>query len=480
MGALGKLPRKSPEELGLSSLAVSAFLHELQTKELELHSFMLLRHGAVAAEGWWAPYEHDLPHMLFSLSKSFTSTAVGLAISEGFMTLDSKVVSFFPEETPADASEYLRSMTVHHLLTMGTGQEDDPLTRIDADDNWVRLFMRTPVIHEPGTVFLYNSGATYILSAILQKVTGQKLLDYLQPRIMEPLGISGAMWESCPKGIHCGGFGLNLKTEDIAKFGQLYLQKGLWNGQRLIPEEWVEKASSKQISNDNGEKDWGCGYGYQFWRCKPVGVYRGDGAFGQYCIVMPEQDAVLAVTSAVGDMQILLDVVWTHLLPAFSPGRLEPNEQETEVLREKLQSLRLFPPCTEDYSPLEKDLLSVSYSFVANPFQIGALSLSFEDEAVACRISQGEAATEFRFGRGKWLEGTTSLIRKFPEKTMSACTWETPDTLLLVIRLIETPFYYSIKCRFGDEPFSIDVKVNVAFGPTDWVNIPVQAAGETG
>ncbi|MBW7461807.1 serine hydrolase, partial [Paenibacillus sepulcri] len=152
--------------------------------------------------------------------------------------------------------------------------------------------LAAPVEHEPGTHFVYNSGATYMLSAILQKVTGQTLLEYLQPRLIEPLGIKGAAWDVCPRGINVGGWGLNVTTEDIARFGQLYLQKGMWNGQRLLTEEWIAEATSSQISNgDGGVNDWAQGYGYQFWRCRH-GVYRGDGAFGQFCIVMPEQDAV--------------------------------------------------------------------------------------------------------------------------------------------------------------------------------------------
>lgn len=264
------LPRKSLKELGISARNLIGFLEYLKAHSIEVHSLMLVRHGHVAAEGWWAPYGPDLPHMLFSLSKSFTSSAIGMAVQEGKLSVDDPVVSFFPEDVPEEISPNLAAMQIKHLLMMGTGHAldtMDPLAR-SKDGNWVRAFLELPVEHEPGTFFVYNTGATYMLSAILQKATGETLLQYLQPRLFEPLGIVNPTWESCPRGINTGGFGLKVTTEDIAKFGQLYLQKGLWQGQRLLEESWVDAATSKQISNgDGGDSDWAQGYGYQFWRC---------------------------------------------------------------------------------------------------------------------------------------------------------------------------------------------------------------------
>jgi len=319
-----RLPRSTPEEQGICSSGIIDFLKGVSEKKLGLHSFMLLRHGHVVAEGWWSPYAPEKPHMLFSLSKSFTSTAIGFAVQEALLSLEDKVVSFFPEEAPKDISENLAAMEVKHLLSMSTGHAEDttgPMMQ-QKDGNWVQGFLACPVVYKPGTHFLYNTGATYMLSAILQKITGQTLLEYLTPRLFEPLGISGATWDSCPRGINTGGFGLKVKTEDIAAFGQFYLQKGLWNGRRLLSEDWIEKATGFQVSNGNGgESDWTQGYGYQFWRCRH-NAYRGDGAFGQYCIVMPEQDAVVAITSGLGDMQAVLNLVWDCLLPAIKPGTL--------------------------------------------------------------------------------------------------------------------------------------------------------------
>jgi CubicO group peptidase (beta-lactamase class C family) len=283
------LPRSNPESQGVDPAAVLGFVEATDARIDSLHSFMLVRHGHVVAEGWWAPYNPQSPHMLFSLSKSFTSTAVGLAIAEGKLSLDDPVLKFFPDDAPANPSSNLKSMRVSDLLRMSTGQQTEPGR--PANVPWTRAFLAHPVPFKPGTHFLYNTSGTYMQSAIVQKVTGQTVLEYLQPRLFEPLGIVHPTWEMSPQGISTGGYGLSIRTEDIAKFGQLYLQKGQWEGKQLVPKSWVAAATARQTSNGSSPtSDWDQGYGYQFWRCRHGG-YRGDGAFGQYCIVLPKEDA---------------------------------------------------------------------------------------------------------------------------------------------------------------------------------------------
>ena len=226
---------------------------------------MLLRHGRVAAEAWWKPYEPALPHQLFSLSKSFTSTAIGFAVTEGGSRWTTPCCRFFPEAAPKRPSANLQAMRVRHLLTMTTGHAKDTLERIQRPGtrDWAKAILSLPVEAEPGTLFIYNSGASYLLSAIVQKATGQRLLDYLTPRLFAPLGIEGATWERCPRGVDTGGWGLSLRTEDIAKFGQLLLAKGRWEGRQLIAESWVEEATKAQVGNDrpNEPPDWRRGTG---------------------------------------------------------------------------------------------------------------------------------------------------------------------------------------------------------------------------
>ena len=219
------LPRSSPEAQGVSSSSVLSFV-EAVDKIDSMNSVMVVRHGMVVAEGWWSPYRAEARHSLYSLSKSFTSTAVGLAIADGKLSLDDEVLKFFPDDAPAETSNNLQAMRVSDLLRMSTGQQAEPPRT--PTEPWAKTFLAQPVPFKPGTHFLYNTSATYMLSAIVQKVTGQTVLDYLQPRLFEPLAIESPTWETSPQGISAGGYGLSIRTEDIAKFGQLYLQKGKW------------------------------------------------------------------------------------------------------------------------------------------------------------------------------------------------------------------------------------------------------------
>ena len=332
-----RLPRSSPESQGVSSKAIREFIETANQKIDTLHSFMLIRHGQVVAEGWWKPEAADKPHVLHSLSKSFCSTAVGLAVAEGKLSIDDPVLKFFPDDAPEKPSDKLKQMRVRDLLTMSTGHETEP--KFTADAPWVQTFLAHPVPHKPGAHFQYNSPATYMQSAIVQKVTGQTVLEYLKPRLFEPLGIQNPEWMTSPQGISTGGWGLMICTEDIAKFGQLYLQKGKWNGKPLVPASWIEMATSKQVSNGSDPaRDWDQGYGFQFWRCRH-GAFRGDGAFGQFCVVLPEQDAVIAITADTKDMQAELNVVWDKLLPAFHAAALPANADEESQLKTTLANL---------------------------------------------------------------------------------------------------------------------------------------------
>ncbi|MFN3150301.1 serine hydrolase domain-containing protein [Bremerella sp.] len=333
-----QLPRATPESQGVSSKAIQDYIQTADREVNSMHSFMLVRHGKVVAEAWWAPESAEKPHILWSLSKSFTSTAVGFAVAEGKLSIDDPVLKFFPDDAPENPSANLKAMRVRDLLTMNTGHQDELNWREQAD--WAKAFLAHPVPHKPGTHFRYNTPATYMLSAIVQKVTGQTVLDYLTPRLFEPLGIEKPVWETSPQGISIGGYGLYLRTEDIAKFGQLYLQKGMWNGEQLIPKAWIDMATSKQVSNGSSlESDWDQGYGFQFWRCRH-GAFRGDGKDGQFCIVLPEQDAVVAITAHTGNMQAELNVVWDKLLPAFGDQALADDPKAREALEKTIAELK--------------------------------------------------------------------------------------------------------------------------------------------
>lgn len=339
------LPRSTPEAQGISSAAILGFVEAADRNVNTLHSFMILRHGQVIAEGWWKPEAADTPHVLNSVSKSFNSTAVGLAIHEGKLKLDDPVLKFFPDDAPAEISDNLKAMKVRDLLTMTCGHDTEPKAAGGAPT--VKQFLAQPVPHPPGTHFLYNTMGSYTLSAIVTKVTGATTLDYLKPRLFEPLGIESPKWDASPEGHSLGGYGLYLRTEDLAKFAQLYLQKGQWNGKQLIPQEWIAQATSKQVPNDQESHarigaDWKEGYGFQFWQCRHH-AYRGDGAGGQFVVVMPEQDAVVAITAQTGNMQGELDAIWDQLLPAFKAEALPEDPAAREKLEEAVSKLTAHP-----------------------------------------------------------------------------------------------------------------------------------------
>jgi CubicO group peptidase (beta-lactamase class C family) len=469
------ITRCTPESQGVPSSAIQDFLTAAEKNIQSLHSLMLLRHGAVVAEGWWYPYRPQAPHVLFSLSKSFTSTAVGLAVDEGLLAVEDPLLKFFPNESPKKISPNLAAMQVRHLLTMTTGHHEDTTEATIRAHNPFKAFLSLPVEHAPGTYFVYNSGASYMLAAIVQKLTGQTVLEYLTPRLFEPLGISGATWDSHPNGVNFGGWGLNIKTEDIARFGQLYLQKGCWNGQQLIPTDWVAAATAKQVSNDPNENpDWEQGYGYQFWRCQPAGMYRGDGAFGQFCIVMPEQDAVLAITAGVAEMQPVLDLVWEILLPSLGTETLSEHDATAKNLQNMLQDLQLLPPKGAHTGPQADAVAGRVFKFEPNHLTLHSLSLDFTDNILTYRLLGGgkrRGTHQLKFGVQSWVESASNLHHSVaqpnpePRKVAASGIWRAADTFTLTLCQYETPFTQTLDFRFAGQNLYIDSQVNVDFGP---------------
>ena len=456
------LPRSTPEVQGVSSPAVTAFI-EAADKEIDsLHSFMLVRHGHVVAEGWWAPYAAETPHMLFSLSKSFTSTAVGLAAAEGKLSIHDPVLKFFPDEAPSEPSANLKAMRLSDLLRMSTGHQTEPPRR--PTEPWVKTFLAHTVPFKPGTHFLYNTSATYMLSAAVQKATGETVLDYLKPRLFEPLGIEKPTWETSPQGISTGGYGLSVRTEDIAKFGQLYLQKGKWQGKQLVPASWVEEATARQTSNGSSPRsDWDQGYGYQFWRCRHGG-YRGDGAFGQYCIVLPEQDAVIAITAGVRDMQAVLNLVWDRLLPAFQPSSLVSDDAARKKLESTLKGLSLRRPEGKGTPPKGA---SKPYRFPANDRKFESVAIESEnDGSVALAFKVDGAERRVACGSGAWKQGRAAWGRLPEQPVAAAGAWTTDDTFTAKICFTETPFVVAVRLKFSGDEVKLESEANVGFGPT--------------
>ena len=469
------LSRSNPEVEGVSSEGINNFIEAVSKSKHELHSFMILRHGKVVSEGWWNPYRNDLKHTLYSCSKSFTATAIGFAVSERKLTVNDKVISFFPEDLPNQISPNLAELKIKDLLSMSVGHEKEPSNIISTSDNWVKEFLNTPIKYQPGTKFLYNSPATYMLSAIVQKVTGQRVIDYLKPRLFDPLGISGIDWEIDPKGINTGGWGLRLKTEDMAKFGQLFLQKGKWNGKQILPASWVEEASTMKILQDpnatqsrKDSSDWLQGYCYQMWRCRNNG-YRADGANGQFIIVLPDKDAVIAITAEAPDMQGEINLIWKHLLPAFEDKKLPSNPKLMANLKEKASSLYLPILSRNVHSAMESNISGKNYSMIAGEKTFEGASFEFKNDICYLSLKTDSVTHRIPFGFGKWeLSETTKfgpyLVARAKAnrvglpifKVAGSYNWKDEKTIEMTLRYIESPHTETITCTFEDEKVSVD------------------------
>jgi CubicO group peptidase (beta-lactamase class C family) len=470
------LERSVPEREGVSSEAILGFLDAVKTSDHEFHSFMFLRHGKVIAEGWWHPYAPELKHTMYSTSKSFTSTAVGFAVSEGLLTVDDKVISFFPDDRPDSVSPYLRDLTVRDVLSMTTGQDPDPTGIVTRDSNWVETFLATPIVHEPGSTFLYNTLGTYTLSAIVTAVTGEKVIDYLRPRLFEPLGITDIDWEVDPQGRNTGGWGLRIRTEGMARFGQLYLQHGMWNGKQILPASWVKEAtnasilqSPEQPDSVRATSDWLQGYGYQFWRCRH-NAFRADGAFGQFIIVMPEQDAVVVITSETADMQGEANLVWEHLLPAMQKGPLPENPDASARLSERLAALAL--PIPQRGATRAADVAVAGVTYAVGPNDQGIRSLSFGCASDPCTVTFASDSSRytFTFGNGRWEYGKTTRRGPYlisakaayvglpPLRVAAAYRWDDERTLRLVLRYIESPHTETLINRFNGDSVSVTMR----------------------
>ena len=374
------------------------------------------------------------------------------------------MLKFFPDDAPAEPSNNLKAMRVSDLLRMSTGQQAEPART--ADQPWTKTFLAQPVPFKPGTHFLYNTSATYMLSAIVQKATGMTVLDYLKPRLFEPLGIEHPTWETSPQGISTGGYGLSIRTEDIARFGQLYLQKGKWQGKQLVPEAWVEAATARQTSNgSNPQSDWDQGYGYQFWRCRH-GAYRGDGAFGQYCVVLPEQDAVIAITSGVKDMQAVLNLVWDKLLPAMqSASPLAADEEADKKLEHTLKGLSLRSRRAQARRRRRRARRIV---FPANERKLEAITLESDGKDGGLTLVTRFDGVEQRIacGRGKWQKGKAAWGPLAEQPAAASGAWTGDDTFTAKICFYETPFVVTIRLKFSGEELHYGAEANVGFGST--------------
>jgi hypothetical protein len=325
----------TPSAQGVRSEGISAFLDALERDHrIEPHGLIIQRHGHRIVEGYWAPHTAGRTRLVYSVSKTFTGTALALELGEGRLTLDDLVSDHLPELFDDATPDATRRMRIRHIASMATGHDRETLLEaftLDPTDP-VHGFLSIPPDAQPGTLFAYNQPPVLTLATILQRLAGERLVDYLRPRVLDPLGIGDLRWAQTPSGVDLGYSGVFTNLDAVARLGQLHLDDGVWSGRRILPEGWVADASSVQIANgDWDDPDWQQGYGFQLWMSQHG--YRGDGAFGQYMVVLPECDAVVAMFSCIEQMQIILDAMWEHLLPAMEVDALPPSSDDDELAR---------------------------------------------------------------------------------------------------------------------------------------------------
>ena len=431
----------SPASLGIDPNAITAFADAVDKKGLGVHGLVVLRHGRVAAEGWWHPYQPDEPHMMFSVSKAFTSMAVGLAISEGLLALDEPTHAIFPE------SREIPGQTVRHLLTMTTGHDSDLWDVLQSlpERDGVELFFESPADYPPGTHFVYSTASTYVLAASVVRRSGQSLTEFLDERLFGPLGWPTPHWERDRRGLEHGGTGLKLTTRQLAQFGQLLLQRGEWEGRQLVPAEWIDQASAHQVRNPwFGSHESEIGYGFQLWRSSRG--FRADGMCGQFAVVIPELDLVVATTSGSPDANRILELIWRELLPGVEAGHEAAGDAGGELFA---LSGRWVPEPRLEVADAaaEAAIDGRAFTLPGTPIGVDRIGVRFADDVVTLELSgpgvrSGESSERLVAGRTEWVYGTlpSTPLESLRDVPVAARAGWLNGTLEVHLQLIGTPF----------------------------------------
>lgn len=475
-----ELKHITPEQAGISSAKILDFIDGCKKRGLELHSFMFLRHGKVFAESWWKPYNKTSPHIMFSFTKSLTSTAIGFARQEGLLSLDDYLVDIFPDKIPENPSENLKKCQIKHLLMMGCGHKDEIPNLGLGDPDWIRAFLHHPFVYEPGTKFMYNTAGTNLLCAILKRKTGEDLTAFLKPRLFDKIGMGEVPCYYLGDGTQMGGAGSRLTTEQMARFIQFIANRGSWDGERLLEESWFDLATTKQIENAETSLwvDWQKGYGFQFWRCVPDGVFRADGAFGQFGVIYPQCDAVFVITSASSNFNEVLTVLWETMIGSFSDEAL-PENKEGQLLLNYVLSHNEITPLYSTRLPWAEQKYNGSRYTPEKPI-IGSWADLIGGAGISCDSMHGilspfsqEEMTEIRLEflpfsavftatvGGKEEILPISMESSFNSFTLSGKVygavgaWRAPDTFEFLIRCAEAASGKRYTVKFTEDGFTL-------------------------
>lgn len=485
--------RVTPESVGINSVDILWLLDQLESGFTEPHGLMIMRHGKICAEGWWSPFAPGIRHGEQSHTKTYAATAVGIAYTEGILKLDERIIDIFPDEAPKDPSENLRKLTIRDVLCMGCGMDEMPAP----SHNWIHDFLHTPVNHTPGTTYMYNSTGSTLLGAIVQKKTGLELSEYLKTRLFDKIGIdcSNHKWMCMPDGTQIGGGGLFATTEDNLRLMKLYADGGIWNGERILDAEYVRQAttlqneSATEAEKNPPAKDNFVGYGYQIWMCRPKGIYRADGAMGQFTIVVPDLDMIIAITENAGGAhwaQTTLDKMWEFLDRVRDheqdpAEKSENDEHKSKELKDRMQRLSLprekYAPYSSYISKInncsfivEKEKLYfvdyiTGHIMAGSPLPDAVTEFKFEFGPDTCFLTYKTASGEYRLNiatdgsqRFNVFEG--ALV----SQALMSAYWEKENELHIISRWIESCSRQERIFRFTDDHVEIETLGNVFLG----------------
>ncbi len=399
-------PAPSPESQGIPSQAILNFLKRVETERICMHGFLLLRHNRIAAEGYWAPWSADRKHRMYSISKSFVSLAVGMMIAEGKLSLDDRIAEYFPDKLPDDLHPWIAASTVHDLLTMSTAHSRTTYTRDDPD--WVWTFFNRQPSHPPGTIFSYDTSATVVLTATVERLAGMPFLDYLRPRFLDRIGFSAdAFCIRTPEGVSWGGSGVICTLRDLARVALTCLNGGKWGSEQVLPEDYLDAATAKQIDNTLRGN---CGYGYQIWR-DPENSFSFRGMGSQYAICFPDQAfafTCISDTQGAPSGSAIPTVMREEIYPHLSDTPLPENTDTHAELSETIERLTVLPTPGRTDAPAASEIDGAWYSLDDNPMGISRTRLSFAPglSEGMWEYTNGQGDNELRFGIGRVLPGT--------------------------------------------------------------------------
>lgn len=462
VGAMS-LPASTPRAEGVDAAGIHSFLDTVQAAGVELHSLLIARHGRVIAAGSWAPYDLERLHLGYSLSKSVTATAVATLVDRGELALDTPVLDVLPVDG-IDVDPRWRAVQVQHCLSMTVGHTEDawmPMMRLTTGpgavmSSYLATTLATGPSAAPGTVFCYNQVATYVLSRIVAHVTGRQLLDVLRERVFDRLGIGEVLWHRCPEGFELGFSGCHLRPVDLMSLTQLWLDRGQRDGEAIVSPAWFDRAARPFLPMAPNEvSDWEQGYGFSYWKSRHG--HRADGAFGQYGVILPEHDVAIAVNGELEDMQVLLDIAWAHLLPAFDrPGSADADD----TLAARLVAVAI-PPLADDSSGPAR----ISVDLVAPsdlPETYSRLDVERTGAGFDLTFSVDGADVTIPAAIGSWADGTLTVDRgALP--TSATAGWN--DGLFrATVRLVETPHTLNVEAQPGS-PTSTSAAVSWTLQP---------------